>query len=58
MCGAAPTAAENITVPGMRNLAAQLVDEHCELDAAACFIFSWLFCIAGKGSSGVLGWNI
>ena len=58
MCGAAPAVAENVTVPGVRNLAAQLVDEHHELDAVACFIFSWLFCVAGKGPSGVWGWNI
>lgn len=58
MCGAAPTAAENITVPGMRNLVAQLADEHHELDVVDCFSFSWLFCVTGKGPSGVLGWNI
>ena len=39
-CGAAPTAAENRTVPGMRNLSAQLVGEHRELDAVACFVCS------------------
>lgn len=55
MRGAAPTAAKNITVPGMRNLLARLAYECCELDTVACFIFSWLFCVGAKGPSGVLG---
>lgn len=49
---AAPTAAENILVPGMRNLVAR------RLHAIGCFIFSWPFCAVGRGPSDVLVWNI
>lgn len=38
--------------------AGQLAHERYELDVWACFIFSWLFWVMGKGSSGILGWNI